>query len=158
MCNEKRSKEGSREIKGTALGAGISFPRVLQQGQPDAPGEELGASGKEKISVGVRHLGGKRVMQDWVRGLCRMAEEEGSSLKQSKEGEQLGGLGGWVPRGKWEGGVADPSRRGRGQETHPGRAGKGAVVGASEGRSHAREVGVTCSAVWRLRGVAAGDS
>lgn len=44
-----------------------------------------------------------------------------------------------------------------GEETQPGRKGKGAVVGAAEGRSRAREVGVTCSACGSRGRVAAGD-
>lgn len=45
-----------------------------------------------------------------------------------------------------------PDGRGGGEGSkQPGRAGKGAVVGASEGQSHAREVGVTCSAPWEPR-------
>lgn len=46
VCDEKRSKEGRKEIGGTA------FSRVMQQGQSNQEEEELGASGNEKTSVG----------------------------------------------------------------------------------------------------------
>lgn len=60
LCNEKRSKGGRKEIKVTALGAGmVSFSRVMQQGQPDDEEEELRASGKEKARVRVGNLSGK---------------------------------------------------------------------------------------------------
>lgn len=83
----------------------------MQQGQPDDPEERLGASGKEKTSVGVRHPSGRRVVKDWVRGLLRTAEDEGAGLGQSEGGGQLGGLGGWVPGGEREGGRGSGSQQ-----------------------------------------------
>lgn len=93
LRNEKRSKGGRTEIKEMALGAGVSFSRVMQQGQPGG-GEELGASGKEKNSVGVGNLSGKRVMKDWVRGDFERAGARGSRLEQSEEGPAAAEAGG----------------------------------------------------------------
>lgn len=162
LCNEKRSKGGRKEIKGAALGAGtVSFSRVMQQGQPDDEEDGLGASGKEKSSVGVGNLGGKGARNDWVRGSFRRRGGSGSSPEQSGEGEEaVGGLVGRVTRRAEARG--EGQRVHRGEETRQGAGRKGVPPGGPRRGGHgagrrAREIGVTCSAVWQLRaGAAAG--
>lgn len=112
-------------IRGTAPGAGLSVPRVMQQGQRDGEEEELGASAKKKTSGGVGNLGGKWVKKGRCEGYLDRAPAEGSSLEQSEEGQQ-------ALEGR-EGGAAGP-----------GRAGTGAGVGSAEGRSRGRGRGWTC--------------